>query len=227
MTAQITELLSTPDGYETARDALATILAEEIASQQSLAGANAADYALDVYVERFAPIEKWVDEASDTPVATVWLARYTSDDKRSTVNSNRGRATYHIDVFAQARDANNPAGGHIAGDLLARQRLHRALRLIRQILMSGQYTYLDSARGAAQYVFARSVREIEVHEARKRDERSAVWISTARMTLDVSLKVDQPQNLPVDWDGIDITQKRLTGTPDGKVLAQLSIDETP
>lgn len=226
MTAQITELLSAADGYETVRDAVAVILTEEIEAQRMLAGADSEDYSLDVYVERFAPLEAWADEENEVPVATVWLARYVNDRAKSTVDSQRGEATYYVDVFAQAKDADNPVGGHIAGDLLSRKRLHRAIRLIRQILMSGHYTYLGSPRGSSQYVFHREVTDVEIHESRRRDEKASQWIATARMTLKVSLRVTQPQVLPVEWSGIDLTAKRLSGTPDGKVLAKASYENS-
>lgn len=222
MAAVIDELLDSQDGFEIARDAVAAILAEEIANQQALAANASADvslYQLDVYAERVAPLENWRDDPTAAPVVSVWIPRYVPRSGGSTVDDERGEATLYLDVFAAGQDADSMSG-HTAGDYQARVNLHRVIRLIRQILMSGQYTYLGSPRKAAQWCYGREIKDVEIHEPR-RLENTAQWVATARISFSVDLKMSQPQWPGEVAEGQDVIFKRDS---DGKVLAKATYD---
>ncbi|MCK9556233.1 hypothetical protein M0R36_10545 [bacterium] len=137
-------LINKNDGFETVRDAIASILATETAAQQVLAaaaGQDPDDYKFRVFAERAAP---WEIFGSDdvTPIVNVWFDGSNYDPSTSNVSTRqKGTSRFNIDVYSRAVSTETE-GGHSPGDEAAAKAAHNAAKLVRNILMHDKYKYL-------------------------------------------------------------------------------------
>ena len=97
-------LIDKLDNFEVVRDQIATILATEFASQQSLARAaskNPADWKVRVFTERSNPWEEWLNSVADpSPLVSVWYDRSQFDPAKSNViDRQAAMAIYNIDCY--------------------------------------------------------------------------------------------------------------------------------
>lgn len=196
MTAQIDELIQTPDVSEVIRDQIAAILVTEIANQQALASAaqlDPDDWKLRVYLERSSPWNAYLDATDDTiddsPIVNVALDRADYDPSASsTVEGQRATAVYHVDCYGYAVSAND-ASGHTAGDKRAAFEVQRAKRLVRNILMAGHYAYLGLTRG----IVGRRWLTSEEYFQPVQDTNPVQRVQGARLTFTVLYTEGSPQ----------------------------------
>ena len=209
----IQELIDKTDNFETIRDQIASILAIETASQQALATAGGEDpdlWKLLVYTERSNPWERYLNSDDQTPIVNVWFDSATCDASASNVVERQkldGR--YHIDVYGRGVSRSDGAG-HIAGDKEAATEAHRAIRLVRNILMSAYYTYLN-LRGV---VWRRWVDSITIFQPQE-IERSAQQIVAGRVTLAVEFNEFSPQYVA---ETLELLSVQCTWADDGEVV---------
>jgi hypothetical protein len=226
MAAKIESLIEGEEAYAQARDAVAAILAIEIANQQALATAGGEDpalWALDVYSERSDPVEQWLQGPSaGTPFANVWLDTVEFPGKNSSVSPTREGCTIQIDCHGYASAGDDGAGGFSAGDTGAAKAAHRAAGLVRQILDSGHYTYLGSARGADQWCYGARVSRLRAYQP-DLGANAAQHVQGVRVTLDVRLNQTTPQVTGETLEILDVTGIRA----DGKVLLRVQVDNSP
>ncbi len=154
MQPQILELIDKKDTFEIIRDQIAAILVLESANQQTLAsvaGKNPNDWKLNIYLERSNPWDKWIDVDSQTertPIVNVWFDTDTFPTNAGNIKARQKCiATYNIDCYGLGFSSDEGLG-HKAGDKDAAFEVQRAMRLVRNILMSAQYTFLG-LRGTA------------------------------------------------------------------------------
>ncbi len=186
-------LIDKQDVFEIVRDKIASILAAESVSQQALAVAATKDpdlWKLRVYIERSNPVEQFRDDPTDTsPIVNVWYENGDFPKSRGNVVSRQETtATYNIDCLGYGASADVPAGGHTPGDELAATEAHRAVRLVRNILMAGHYTYLD----LKTVVSGRWIRTVSAFQPQI-DGRSVEQCLGCRIALDVSFNEYSPQ----------------------------------
>ena len=213
-------LIDKQDYFEIIRDQIAVILAEESANQQALAIAAGEDpelWRLDVYTERSNPWEKYLNQVDAFPIVNVWVDNLQFDmSKGNPIERQMSNTVFNIDMYGYGRSADNPAGGHFAGDELSAKETQRALRLVRNILMSAQNTYLQ-LQGVVGRRWPQSINffqpQIEVD--------SVQHVQGARLALDVQHNELSPQAESVILEGIDIEVKRAE---DGQVLAEATYD---
>lgn len=166
----ITELIDKFDNVEIIRDKIALILASEIANQKIIAidegKANPDEWNFKTFTERSNPIEDFLNinqnsTLSETlPVVNVWFDNYSIEDRSSnTVERQKINGIFNIDIYALGIAKNNQSGGHVSGDELANREVQRVFRLVRNILMSSGYTYLD-LRGVVSKRWIQSVTAI-------------------------------------------------------------------
>ena len=191
MTAQIQSLIDKTDNFELIGAEIAAILAVETVSQQVLATAAGKDpdlWALAVYRERSNPWERYLNSDDTTPIVNVWFDSATYDAAASnTIKRQKADATYNIDCYGRGISQADGAG-HVAGDKKAATEAHRCLRLVRNILMASQYTYL----GMQGTVWRRWPQSITVFQPQE-IERSAQQIVAARLALEVQFNELSPQ----------------------------------
>ena len=147
MAAVIDTLIDKKDTNELVRDKIAVILAEEIANQRALAVAagkpNPDDWFFDVYIERSRPWEVLTDNTDGSEIGEMPLVNVLFDsdsfDNKGTQNMTRQRAKgiFFIDCYAHIN-----ASSSLSGDEATSKESDRIARLVRNILMFGDYTYL-------------------------------------------------------------------------------------
>ena len=225
--AEINVLLDYPDGHEVIRDQIAAVLRTELDNQLVLAIADsqpAADWTIDVFVERSTPFDTWVESRPDQfPIVNIWYQSSDYDRDGSTVRAQRADGVFNIDIYGFGITEDDPGGGQKVGDKTAALEAARWTGIIRRILMSGQYTYLGSPRKAEQYCFGRWVNSITVFEPQI-ETRKAIHCVAARIALAVHFKVDSPQVTGQEIEIVDVVVKR---DGDDRVLAEWRQDDTP
>lgn len=150
MAALITTLIDKFDNREVVRDQIGAILLLEKINQMALASAAVKDprlWDLRVFVERSNPWVEFQDgdvEQLDNPPIVNILFESASGQKAAsdTVTQQTFLGTYNIDCYGYGVAADDGNGGHVAGDKQAAFVSARAARLVRNILMSAQYTRL-------------------------------------------------------------------------------------
>jgi len=194
----IQTLIDKTDTVELVRDQIAAILAAEVASQKVLAAA--ADPAKDprlwdlrVFVDRANPWADYIDAESGElrdalPVVNVSLDSVRFDKGRgSVVDKQGGAATFNVDVYGYGVSSAN-VSGHLAGDARAKAESLRASRLVRNILMAAEYTYL----GMQGLVGRRWIESITLFDI-EAEGRTVAHVSAARISIEVELLETSPQ----------------------------------
>jgi hypothetical protein len=222
MVAKLQNLIPAQDNIDVVRDKIATILAEETASQQAYAiadGKDPEDYKIRVLLESSNPIAKYQQqEVSDrSPIVNVWLDGYNVVQSSSNSQELVLLATYNIDIYGYgvSKDA---AQGHEPGDKAAALRAQSGLRLVRNILLSGYYRYLD-LRGIV------SMRDIESVNAFQPEilGQAVQKVQGLRMALTVKLREASPE---YQGANLEIVHVDVLRDSDDFVLAQAEYDYT-
>jgi hypothetical protein len=203
MTAQISELLSTPDNVEKIRDMIAYILKLELTRQYEFALdaglADAEDYRVAVYLEANRPWQS-TEMGGVFPLVDVQLMEYKplAGNSGSSVSRKNYTAQFAIDCYARGR----PDAPDHFDDADATIRAWKVGRVVRSILMAGQYTYL----GMRDVVSKREI--VEAQTGRPSDatmDDSAVAVTVCRLVLAVDFYEDSPQAAPTELEGMTFT----------------------
>lgn len=218
----ISTLIDKQDTFEIIRDQIAAILAIEVASQMALAGAAAADYKLRIFSERSNP---WSEFQNLIPGDTSPLVNITYDS--SSFDGNAGNimetqkttGVYNIDCYGLGISADVPGGGQIAGDKRAALEVQRALRLVRNILMAAEYTYLQLPRGV---VWRRWITSVNTFQPQI-DNQAAQNVVGARLALQVIFAETSPQIVPVE---LELLATEVQSAANGEILATALFDYT-
>jgi hypothetical protein len=214
LTAQIATLIDSLDTAELVRDRIAEILVVELDKQQTLAaqqGKNPREWDLAIFAERSAPWAAFhdnpcTDENSrfQPPLVNV---SFDSDsfDKSSSNAVERQKATglFHIDCYGYGVATDDGVFGHATGDAMASREAQRALRLVRRILMSSHYTYLD-LRGT---VWGRWTQSRTMFQPQL-EGRASAHVVGARLALEVTFNEVSPQVQGQPLELISTTVKR-------------------
>jgi hypothetical protein len=213
MPALITTLIDKLDSSEIIRDQIGAIIVTESAGQQALAAA--ADPARDprlwklrVFLERSDPWLMFVgenDKLDITPIVNVWYEGGPFDEKSGNqFERQKQTGTFNIDCLG-CGVATETDEGHEPADLRAAFEAHRAVRLVRNFLMSAHYQYLGLPRGSQQLVMSRWVQSITIFQP-PQDDRGAHRTVGARIALRVEFTEFSPQIVldTLDWITVDV-----------------------
>jgi len=219
----ISTLIDKQDTFEIVRDQIGAILTIEIASQMQLAtnaGKDPNDYKLRIFTERSNPWEEFLNEVVDTsPLVNVWFDNSSFDPSKSNVVERQASETvYNIDCYGYGRSRDNGATGHIPGDREASFEVQKALRLVRNILMAAEYTYL----GLRKTVWHRMPQSITAFQP-ELDARQMQQIVGARLAFRVIFNEFSPQVEPVDLELLSVDVIR---TEDGEIVLEADYDYT-
>lgn len=211
----IESLIDKKDGFEIVRDQIAAILRVEVENQKALAEASGKDpglWDLRIFSERSNPFEE-IREGESTPLVNVWYSSSEFDYASSgVVDRQAASGVFNIDVYGTGTSQETEEG-HSPGDMLAAETTHRAVRLVRNILMSGRYTYL----GLRGLVGRRSVQNITIFQPEATDDM-AQQIVGARLSFRVVFNESSPQVEPVILEGLLVKVKRAEN---GEILINL------
>jgi hypothetical protein len=223
----IDTLIDKQDTFEIVRDKIAAILATEVANQMQLASAVQKDPALwnlRIFTERFNPFEEWLNPTEDgtliiddeTPIVNIWFDNAVLDAAASDrIERQKTDATYNIDIYGLGV-AKKETVGFSASDYLASIESHRATRLVRNILMSANYAYLE-LRGI---VWGRWIESLNSFYPELNGRQGQRIVGT-RIKFNVQFNETAPQITPGVLDSLFVAVKR---TLDGQVLAEAEYD---
>lgn len=198
-------LIDKLDAFEVVRDQIVAILVLEIAHQKELATATGKDPALwdlRVFAERSNPSEIF-REGDLTPLVNVWYGGTEFDYQASdTVENQKGIGTYNIDIYAAGESFETP-DGHACSDEVAARASQRAIRLVRNILMSNTSTYL----GLRGLVWSRRVQSITPYQPDANDDMTQQIVG-ARVSFRVVFSEVSPQAETVPLELLNLKIKR-------------------
>lgn len=219
----IAELIDKQDNFEVIRDKIASILAEEVASQMALASAEGKDpndWKLRIYTERSNPWEQFLNEQVDrSPLVNVWFDNSNyNPGQGSTVERQKTEGVFNIDCYGFGISSDEAAGGHKPGDREAAFEVHRALRLVRNILMAAQYTYLD-LRGVVWQRWPQSITSFQP----QLDGRQMQKLVGARLAFRVIFNEFSPQ---VPAETLELVSVDVNRNADGEIVAQADYNYT-
>ena len=228
--ARITTLIDKRDTFEIIRDELAAILRTEVTAQEALAVAaekDPASWKLRVFVERTNPWEEFQEPSVTTaddplpevpPIVNVSFDNANYDLNASNlVERQKSTATYNIDCYGYGVAADDPLGGHRAGDEDAALDCQRAVRLVRNILMSGPYTYL----GLRGTVWRRFIQAVNVFRPGS-PEQPVQQVAAARIAVQVEFSEYAPQ---VVGEPLELVQLTVTRAETGEIYLTANYGE--
>lgn len=222
----ITTLIDKQDNFEIIRDKIAQILADESVNQQAIAVSEAKDpddWKLRVYTERSNPWETWlnIDNVVDedrSPIVNVWLDNSNYNESASdVVKRQKSETIYNIDCYGLGVSTDETVG-HTPGDMQASFEAQRAIRLVRNILMASQYTYLD-LRGLVWQRWPQSITSFQP----QLDARNVQQVHAIRLALRVGFNEFSPQYEPAT---LEFVAADIARAKDGQVIAQAHYDYT-
>lgn len=219
----IQTLIDKQDSFEIVRDQIAGILALEVQSQMALATAASQDpndYKFRVFADRSNPWEEYLnDEPDETPLVNVWYENSNFVPGASNISERqKSESIYNIDCYGYGVASNVVEGGHLPGDLQASLAVHKILRLIRNILMSAEYVYLD-LRGL---VWQRWIESVTVFQPTQ-DNRAVHNVIGSRIQFKVCFNEFSPQYVAETLDFVSIDIKRAEN---GEIIVEADYDYT-
>lgn len=221
----IAELIDKLDSFEIVENAIIAILVAEVANQMQLAtdgGKDPDDWKLRIFKERFRPWEQWlnVDGAVNiSPIVNVWFDNVNFDKSSSDIMERQtSEGMFNIDCYAYARSSDNQAGGHNPGDEAAALQVHRAIRLVRNILMAAENTYLQ-LRGLVSFRWPQSITVLQPEI----DSITVQEIIGARIAFQVRYNEFSPQVEVCPLEGVLVD---VVSAIDGEIILQTDYDYT-
>jgi hypothetical protein len=218
----ISTLIDKQDSFEMIRDQIAAILVAEVASQMQLAtdaGKDPAKWKLRIFTERSNPWEQLLDDQTNrSPIVNIWYDNSIfSPGKSNVLERQASESVYNIDCYGYGLSRDDGAG-HIPGDKDAAFEVQRGLRLLRNILMAAEYTYL----GLRGLVWQRWPQSITVFQP-VLDGQQMQQIVGARLSLRVAFNEFSPQVEPVTLELLSVDVIRAE---DGEIVLQADYDYT-
>ena len=213
----LTTLIDKQDNVEIIRDQIAAILVTEIANQQVLAVAAAKDpddFKLRIFTERSNPWEQFLNNQTDrSPLVNIWFDNSNYDPSASNgIERQKTTAVYNIDCYGYGQSADLVAGGHTPGDEEASFEVQRALRLVRNILMAAENTYLQ----LQGLVWQRWPQSITVFQPQI-DGRQMQQIVGARLAFRVVFNEFSPQ---VEAQTLELVSVDVLRAEDGEIVLE-------
>lgn len=219
-------LIDKQDNVEVIREKIGQILLAEVAAQKALAIADSQDpvlWNLRVFLDRTNPWDEFLqapdqDTTEATPLVNIHFDNSAVDGRASNVVTNQTYdGSFNIDVYGYGVSA-YASTGHVAGDAKASSEAHRATRLVRNILMAAEYTYLD----LGGTVTKRMVQTIDAFRP-PLDERGAIQVHAHRIRLGVRYIEEAPvaTGAPLEIINVEVSRKET-----GEIYLTAEYDET-
>ncbi len=171
---------------------------------------------LKIFLERANPWADFIDSPDPldvSPIINVSFDNTTYDQARSnSVERQRSIAVFHVDCYGYGVSAPeaDPDDGHVPGDEDAALEAHRAVRLARNILMAGAYTYLG-LRGIVGFRWPQSITIFQPSA----DDRRVQNVVGARIALEVQFNEFSPQ---VDGEQLELISTLVKRAETGQLL---------
>jgi hypothetical protein len=201
----IEKLLTDKDNAEKIRDTIAVILAAELKNQSELAQkeqiADKEDFNIKTYIEHGRPWFLYFNGNYSFPIVNVCLQETAPDTAPgSTANNVKYIGQYFIDCYGCGNSRNE--NEDIPDDYLSAMRAWKTARIVRNILMSGFYTYL----GMRDIVRKREVKKMTTIIPKNLAD-SAISITAARIVFEVSFFEKSPQAQAAELEDISFVSQ--------------------
>ncbi len=218
--ALINQLIDKQDSFEIVRDQISAILKTEMVNQEALAltaGKDVNLWKLTILEERSDNFEQFIGNPDIfNPIINVSFDNSSITERSSgIVKEQTTIGIYNIDCYGYSR-SRETVTGHEAGDRLASLEVQRSIRLVRNILMSGVYSYL----GLRGLVGRRWIDSI-VKFTRQLDSPQTQEVIGSRINLSVQFIEDSPQTL---FDNLELISVQVERALDGEVLINADYD---
>ena len=212
----IKTLISAPDNVELITDQIGMLLVNELRNQRDLAisagRSDLTEWEANIYTERSNIFEQALNREETTPVINVWFDTASYDKSTSNISERQtAEANYNIDVYGFGISRDNSTGFN-SGDESAAREAMRAARLIRQVLMAADNTYLQMS-GTVWQRWVTSLIKFQP----QLDDRAAQQVHGARLILAVKLNEFSPQAEPVRLESVALDVFRRS---DGSLIAE-------
>jgi len=218
----IQTLIDKQDTSEQVRDQIAAILAIEVANQMQLAtdaGKDPDDWKLRIFTERSNPWEQFRDSPTDeSPLVNVWYdSSFFDEGKSNTVSEQMSETIYNIDIYALGVSSDD-GDGHKPGDKEAAINCQAAIRLVRNILMASENTYLQ-LRGLVWQRWPQSITSFQPQQNSNTVEK----IVAARIALRVRFTEHSPQ---YEGEALELLTTTVLRAEDGSTYFEADYDYT-
>ncbi len=223
-------LIDKQDNFEIVGIQIAAILAQETIDQQALAVLASKDpelWKFDVFSEAFNPWARFQNESDAIPVVNVWYDTSNFNPKDGdVVTRQKDDAIFNIDAYVGVAASDNQAGGHNPGDQSSVLGLHRIIRLVRNIIMHPDNTYLKLTQTVGSrtgnLIGRRWINSKEKFQPQIGD-RPVQFVIADRISFSVSFpEIPVVEDFPT-LEIVGITAKRAV---DGKIILQADFDTT-
>lgn len=212
----IEELIDKNDNFELVRDQIAAILLLESTNQKQLAieaGRTPELWDFRVFTERSNPITEFQTTGENTPIVNVWFDTMEVNLSGSDpVEKQKMTGTYNIDVYCSEITEETETGQE-PGDEKSAKSTHRIIRLVRNILMAGEYTYLKM-RGVVAGRMVQSVTSFQPST----DDNMIQQVLAARLSFRVVFNELSPQVKPVE---LELISTKVIRVKTGQILLQV------
>lgn len=223
-------LIDKQDNFEIVGLQIAAILAAETIAQQALAviaGKDPTLWKFDVFSEAFNPWARFQNETDATPIVNVWYDTSNFNPKDGDVVTRQNDdAIFNIDCYVGVSASDNPAGGHNPSDQSSVMALHRVIRLVRNIIMHPDNTYLKLTQTVGSrtgnLIGRRWINSKEKFQPQIGD-RPVQFVIADRISLSVSFP-----EIPVveDFDTLEVVGVEVKRAEDGKIILEADFDTT-
>ncbi len=208
-------LIDKQDTVEIVRDQIAAILTLEVVNQKALAVTAGKDpdlWDLGIYLERSNAWEQVLNDPENTrPIVNVWFDNESFDEGSSNVSGRqKGTGVFNLDCYGFAVSESDGAG-HKLGDKEATLEAQRAVRLVRNILMASENTYLQLVRGTAWDRFPQAITSFQPSI----DNRAVQGVHGARIAFNVSYNEFSPQYV---GETLELLSAGVKRTEDGLIV---------
>lgn len=230
--ATLPELIDKQDAFEIVRAQIVEILSANMTQQGVLATAAGEDpnlFTARVFEEASNPFEDWLNSpsapADRRPIVNVMFDNSSADMAGSdVVQRQKTTGSYNIDCYGYAVASDNADGGHNPGDRAATLAVQRCVRIVRNILMSGQNTYLQLRKGTNPdcEVWGRWIRAITMFQPAI-EGRTVQQVVACRIAFDVVFNEYSPQ---ITGEPAEIIGYTVNRAETGEVLISAEIDVT-
>ena len=229
MSPKIDFLIDKKDNFELVRNKIALILFEEKEHQKDLAidaGKNPKNWDFDVYIERAFPWQLLQDVEGrviqDKALINIYYDSGDFSSSQSTVvNQQKHDVLYYIDCYSSKMSLQEQDGNIISGDKRASLDIDRIIRLVRNILMSSFYTYLD----LRLIVWRRWIQNIRKFQPAIED-RPVQNVMAGRITFNVGVSEFSPQYAALELEELHIELSTKLGEGPAGELIILNYDLT-
>lgn len=218
-------LIDKQDSFEIIRSQIAAILATETANQQALATAASKDpelWRFRVYEERAAAWEQFLNLPNDggdsAPIAAVWFDTSTFEEGASNIMERQAcTGTFNVDVYGHGQ-SRAVGGGHDPGDYVASTNAQRTVRLVRNILMAAENTYLQ-LRGLVWQRWVQSITSFQPAI----DNKPIFGLWAVRLAFRVKFNEFAPQ---VEGEPLELVSVQVCRAEDGEIYFGADYDYT-